>query len=300
MNGFSPGQQAPPPPANAVIAAIAWVAFARVLAIINGKGGVGKTTTACHVAALLARAGKRVLLIDMDPQGTTAIDLGYDNADQGAGLVRAVIAKSGLFVIENVRPNLDVIPGGVELLKLVDHFVGGAGRHNGNGPDPTPLDLAVALQDVVAGYDLVVIDCPPTNNQALTDAVLAMTRYVLIPTYPDLASREGIMKMGDGFARARMLNAHLRLLGVVLYGASSRAKEIRRIAREWITAALGDTAPVFDTEIRAGGGAAFDIREQGKLTHEMAAYPELAAEFEELTQEAMRRLVALETTGAAR
>jgi len=274
--------------------------LARVVAIANGKGGVGKTTTSVNLAARLALYGKRVLLVDLDPQGNTQIDLGYENTDQGIGMVRAVMADIPLTLIKGVRPNLDVVPGGPELTKLADHLRSLRAGHDGIGPDPSPLVFARALATVTEGYDLVIIDCPPANTDVLIDAALATARYLLIPTHADKASREGLVEMSKRFVRMRLINPHMLLLGVLLYGTSSRATTIRDIARVWIEAVLGGQAPVFSAMIRHAGGASFETREVGKVVHEIPGYTDVAEEFRELSVEALRRLAELEKAGAAR
>src|SRR5690349_23660686 len=92
--------------------------LARVVTVANGKGGVGKSTTACNVAGLAAVAGWRVLLIDFDPQGNAGHILGYrweGRSDGGRHLVDTLITDRPLTpLLRNVRPNLDVVPGGEE------------------------------------------------------------------------------------------------------------------------------------------------------------------------------------------
>ena len=90
----------------------------RVVAVINGKGGVLKTTLTANIGGLLAHSGYHVLLVDLDPQGNLAEDLGYTETstdDEGAALARGLIVGGDIEVVKDVRPNLDVLPGGTKL-----------------------------------------------------------------------------------------------------------------------------------------------------------------------------------------
>jgi chromosome partitioning protein len=95
--------------------AIDWARLGHVYVVGNGKGGVGKTTTSAHIAALVASDGARTLLIDLNGQGNCALLLGFANTerdDKGRNLFSAVTAGAQLTPVRNVRPNLDVVPGG--------------------------------------------------------------------------------------------------------------------------------------------------------------------------------------------
>lgn len=279
-------------------------ALQRVVAVANGKGGVGKTSTSTHLSAIPAAGGRRVLLIDLDPQGNVAEDLGYDDGDRGMGLVRAVIAGTPMHVLRDVRPNLDVVPGGEHLSELADHFHSRRLRRR-EDDESALLGLARAVAKESAGYDLVVVDCPPANSDVLQDAAMEMARYLLIPTHSDKSSRQGIVEMARRFMHVRAHgNPTLSLLGVVLFGVTSSATTVRKAARDWIDEALGGQAPVFDSTIRHVEAAAYEIREQGRLAHELATatgsesmdprYAKLAGDYRDMAVEVFGRLVELE------
>lgn len=276
-------------------------ALARVVAVANGKGGVGKTSTATHAAGQVAANGQRVLLIDLDPQGNTMDDLGYVNDDHGRGLTHCVMLRVAPVILRDVRPNLDVIPGGEELNELVDHLTSRMMRKR---DESALLELAAALAPHVAGYDLVIIDCPPANSAVLQDAALAMARYLLVPTHSDKSSRKGLVTMAERWQQLIALNPTLELLGVILFGVNKSAKKVERLARTWLTEALGEQAPVFTTTIRHVEVTAVDIRETGRLAYEIPGlgkeeYRSLGLDYRALGNEVLARLIELETRAAA-
>lgn len=278
-------------------------ALRRVIAVANGKGGVGKTSTATHLGGQAAASGRRVLLVDLDPQGNTVEDLGYVNDDHGASLVRAVMAGTPVRILHDVRPRLDVVPGGEHLNELADHFHSRRLRRR-DGEDSALLGLARAIAPVAAGYDLVVVDCPPANSDVLQDAALELAKYLLIPTHSDKSSRNGIIEMARRFSYVRQHgNPDLELLGVLLFGVTSSATTVKRAARGWIDGALQGQAPVFDATIRHVEATAYEVREQGRLAHELVgdgvggSVSGLAADYRDMAVEVIRRLVELEQQG---
>ena len=247
----------------------------RVLAIANGKGGVGKTSLSTHIAALTAQRGGRVLLVDLDPQGNCGRDLGYIAAglsDAGAGLTRAVQFpdQETVMVLRDVRPGLDVIPGG-EHLDDLNSIMGGRQLNHGQ---LASLALARTLAPIAGdGYSLVVLDCPP-RHPVLQTAALAMARWLLIPTKTDQASLDGLGEIARKFGEARQVNRDLDVLGVVLFGVTPAAKKIRAAAISWVTEALDGQAPILKATIRHVESPAFHIRNTGMLAHELELGPE--------------------------
>lgn len=244
-------------------------ALTRVCTVANGKGGAGKTSTACNLAGLSAAAGWRVLFIDLDPQGNAGRDFGYRSAstnegDDGREIFDALISPRPLAPpLVNYRPNLDILPGGTALEELEDVLIGRARRRANEAP------LVEALEPVASDYDLVVIDTPPTRPYLLNVA-LAATRWIVIPTRSDDASIDGLETLAAQIIKARDTNPDVEVLGAVLFDVESSATAIRRDAAEDIAAALGDAAPLFDSVIRHSTKAARQVRRKGLLVHELA------------------------------
>lgn len=288
----------------------------RVVAIANGKGGVGKTSLATTLAGLAAKAGYRILLIDLDPQGNVGEDLGYTGAgtgDDGAGLVASLASKTPLVVtLPQTRSGVDVICGGERLDDLGGLLLA---RHS-RGADVADV-LAGPLAELIKrtdDYDLILIDCPPgePNLQLLA---LGAARWLIVPTRGDAASLKGMTRIAQRLVEARHCNPDLELLGVVLFDIASSATKVKREISAEITQALGGVAPLFESTIRHSI-AATNSRRQGLLIHEHAAQlegepfwqalkdgrkpsspgsaPALAADYAALAHEILTRISALE------
>jgi cellulose biosynthesis protein BcsQ len=290
-------------------------ALSRVVAIANGKGGVGKTSLATTLAGLAAAAGFQILLIDLDPQGNVGEDLGYTGAgtsDEGAGLVAALASGTPLRVtLTQARPGVDVICGGERLDDLAGLLLA---RHRRGTPVADVLAQPLAKMLDQSDYDLIIIDCPPgePNLQLLA---LGAARWLVIPTRGDAASLKGMSRIAQRLVEARQHNPDVELLGVVLFDIASSATRVKREISAEITQALGGVAPLFDNTIRHSI-AATNSRREGLLIHEHAAAlegepfwqalregrkpsspgsaPALAADYAALAHEILTRISALE------
>lgn len=244
--------------------------LARVIAIMNGKGGVGKTSITGNVGALAADAGYRVLAVDLDPQGNLAEELGYvgqPTDDGGEGLAAAMQFGRAVTPV-NVRPNLDVLPGG-EYLEDLESVLGTRSDRSSRRADAHTA-LAVSLAPAAADYDLVLLDCPP-GSPALQTAALGAARWLLIPTRTDDSSRKGLVKVARRYVDARERGAGVELLGVCLFGVTASARKVRSDARADLERDLGHAAPVFDSVVRYAEAAAVEARRRGVPVHELEA-----------------------------
>lgn len=166
--------------------------MARVIAIANQKGGVGKTTTACNLAVCLAAADRQTLLIDLDPQCNTTHTMGIDARDVIERNISHVLQnpESMADVTENVDENLDVVPSSIKLART-ESFLSG---------DPNaPHMLTAALNIVDKKYDYAILDCPPSLHIATQNALLAAPE-VIIPFSPDIYSFLGLEDLLDRIA----------------------------------------------------------------------------------------------------
>jgi len=238
----------------------------RVVAIANGKGGVGKTTLTAGLAGRLAADGRRVLVVDTDPQGNLGRDLGYGLHD-GSSLNLAITHGLPVEVTRGVRDRLDVIPGGPALWDVAAAYTS-RGARGASLPGRRPAMDQIRPEGTKKDYDLVLVDTPP-GEPILQELVFAASDYLIIPTRSDEASLDGLVVVAQRFAAARAINPDLTLLGVALFGV--RAGSTRLIAR--VEAALNETlggaAPVFGTSIRYLESAAVDMRSRGLLAHEL-------------------------------
>lgn len=244
-------------------------ALGRVVAVINGKGGVLKTSIVANVAGCLAASGMRVLAVDLDVSGNLKLDLGMlgdDADDAGKGLVDAVWYGSPLPVVADVRPGLDFVFGGRGL-----EMLGQMAKSSSADDLPTGSvagEFTQRLNEVCDEYDVILLDCPPGNGE-LQDMALAATRWVLIPTKTDQASWDGLLNVGPRVKRARRDNPDLSYLGVVVTAHNPGATRVRRNTKARLEE-VGETVPLLDTFIRHSETAAHDCRSRGQLAHELA------------------------------
>ena len=189
---------------------------AKVLAFCNQKGGVGKTTTVFHLAAALARRGRKVLAIDMDPQGNLSTILAGEPIQSGdAGIADVLSDRSAATLVDIVGPGLwpgvdlaATIPDAETLAAVRDELIlAGAGREH---------RLRDAIDTVRENYDLILIDCPPSLDQ-LTINALAAADEVVIVSQSALFSANGLARLRRTIdAVRRSYNPDLALRGVVI------------------------------------------------------------------------------------
>lgn len=239
----------------------------RVVAVVNGKGGVGKTTITANVGGMLAASGYRILLVDMDPQGNLAEELGYTGSevdDGGLALAQALAFGSPIIPVSQVRPGLDVMVGGPQL----DTAAAGLTMKAHKDARSAKTALADALTPIGANYDLILIDCPP-GQETLQQAALAAARWALIPIKTDASSRKGLRDVARRLDSVLEVNPDLDLLGVVLFGVNRSATRVVDNARDAIKADLGEDAPLLDATIRHSESAAQETRDRGLLAIEL-------------------------------
>lgn len=241
----------------------------RVLAFLNDKGGVGKTTLCANLGGQCAAAGYKVLIIDLNRQANLSDDLGYrDRAgvdDQGENLLEAIRRPDRtVLVAHEVRPGLWAVPGGEELedlTSLVTSRVQKEGRQ-------AYLALAAAIAQVASGYDLILIDSPP-ENVVLQDLALAAARWTIMPTKSDPGGLVGMKLTSKRFKAALDLNPGLGLLGVVLFGTLKSATAIQAEVRADVREAFGGHDAMLSATVRSSERVARDMRNLGRLAHEL-------------------------------
>lgn len=179
----------------------------QIIAVVNQKGGVGKTTTTINVAAQLANEGKQVLLVDLDPQGnaTSGLGLAKEGAAQTSYDLLCEAAPLATAVQETHVAQLFVVPANADLAGAEVELVGQKQRE---------FALARALQ--AATYDYVLIDCPPSLG-LLTINALTAANQVLIPVQTEYYALEGLSQLLNTIQAVRgSTNPQLQLLGIVL------------------------------------------------------------------------------------
>lgn len=257
-----------PSPAKRQLPPIPWERLGNVLVYANGKGGCGKTANTANTGGLAAAAGLRVLLIDLNGQGNLAEDLGYtgnpDVEDDGASLVASVTMGIALTPVKNIRPNLDVVPGG-PLVREIAPLMYRRFESEGNS---AVLALARALAPIAGDYDLIILDSPPENPPLLRLA-MAAARWVVICMKSDEGTRKGMREVAKEFSIIREFNPYIVLLGVLLFDNGITATKIRQQVFDNVQQDLGSSDYMFETFIRHSEAVARDSRFHGKLAHEL-------------------------------
>ncbi len=180
----------------------------RIIAIANQKGGVGKTTTSINLAACLAEKGKKVLIIDMDPQGNTTSGFGIDKDEVENTVYELLTGNCTLeeCIHKDVLENLDVISSNINLSGAEIELI---------GEDEKEFILKRQIEKVQSKYDFILIDCPPSLNM-LTINALTTAHTVLVPIQCEYYALEGLTQLMHtiNLVKSR-LNEELELEGVV-------------------------------------------------------------------------------------
>ena len=181
-----------------------------VYAIANQKGGVGKTTTAINLGAFLAQAGKRILLVDIDPQANASSSLGIDKNNTQGGTYEAIlkIAPTSTYILHNPRLKIWVLPASPALTGAEIELVDVAGRES---------SLKQALEPVLDHYDYILIDCPPSLGLLTLNGLVAAVNGVLIPVQCEYLALEGLGQLTHTLDLIRTgIFPHLKIRGVIL------------------------------------------------------------------------------------
>lgn len=179
-----------------------------MLAVMNQKGGVGKTTTAVNLAAALALAGKKVCLIDLDPQAHASLHLGVTPKHSGETIYEVLVGEIPVCqVISEVSENLSIVPAHIDLAASELELANEIGRE---------MILRDALASLGGQYDYILFDCPPSLG-VLTLNALTAADEVLLPLQPHFLALHGFSKLLHSIELvAARLNPTLRLCGIVL------------------------------------------------------------------------------------
>ncbi len=202
----------------------------KIISIINQKGGVGKTTTVINLASALSQQGKKILVIDLDPQGNATTGLGLSNAEQSDQTIYGIL--NGTTSISNVIKktgfeNLDLITSNVDLSGLEVETAGDSDR-----AFILKTKLTSYLNDSRTLYDYVLIDCPPSLS-LLTVMALVSSNSLLVPLQTEFFALEGLTQLMKTIERIKVnLNPELKIQGILLTMYDRRNKLSSQVEQE--------------------------------------------------------------------
>lgn len=212
---------------------------AKIISVVNQKGGVGKTTTAVNISTVLAVMDYRVLLVDVDSQGNSSSGLGVKAEDRKITSYQVLTKQAGIkeAIIETELPNLSIISANTNLSAIEVELI---------NQDNHELILKRSLQEIEQEYDYIIIDCPPSLNILTLNALVA-SHEVLIPMLCDFYSLEGLshlLKTIDIISKE--FNPQIEIAGII-FTMYDRRNKLTELVAEDVRNFLGDL--VYNTVI---------------------------------------------------
>ena len=200
--------------------------MAKIISLVNQKGGVGKTTTAINLAACLSVAEKKTLLIDLDPQGNASVGLGLDKTSfENSNIYHAIIGEIPITqaIYKTELPFLDVVPSDTNLVGAEIELVGALARE---------VKLKACLKPILGNYDYIIIDCPPSLGLLTINSLTASNGFI-VPLQTEYFAMEGLAQL---LKTVEMINSSINpdlvLVGIVLTLFDTRNNLHKQVSEE--------------------------------------------------------------------
>ena len=257
---------------------------ATVIACVNQKGGTGKTTTCENLGAGLVMEGKKVLLVDFDPQASLSISLGYPKPEELpvtiTDMMKRVVEEEGIPPGEGIlhhEEGMDLMPSSIELSGMEVSLVNTISRET---------VLKEYLESVKRDYDFILLDCSPSLGM-LTINAMAAADTLLIPVQASYLPAKGLEQLLQTVNKVRrQINPKLKIEGILLTMVDTRTNDAREIS-ELIRNAYGGKIKVYDTEIPRSVRAS-EISKEGKSSFKHEPGGKVAEAYRELTREVVK------------
>lgn len=242
-----------------------------IIAVLNQKGGVGKTTTTINLAAYLAKSGKTILVVDADPQGNATSGLGINkNVDATTYQVLLGIVKPEQAITETAFAGINIMPANTNLAAAETELIDQPERE-------------IKMKDVLKNlhYDFILIDCPPALS-LLTINALVSANWLLVPVQAEYYAMEGLGQLMDVFQRIKQtLNPNINMLGVLVTMYNSRtslAEQVVTELKKYFGSAVMDTQIPRNVRLAEAPSYGKPISEHDKWSKGGRAYKQLAKE----------------------